>query len=748
MKKIKGFFFLALCALVALSSRAQINTAQDVIDRLTANGGHCQTLYYSASYQEDYGEVNRKSTNNMWVKDSFGKAHFVDAHRSENVYGVGCKVVTLVDAFGGLFDWDFYIDDRTGSYMMTYQYYDQTYQAKGAGNENKYVRLHMMSGSPETWAVVTTDPHKKVSEFEFESAEAVQLWTSFHDGVNFNIIGTPSWEHETFDASLYLSPFFGMRWYFLRLAVKEGSWQNPQDDDREISHYDFYLAEFRHYNPNIVVNDAHNGEERSFEAIADFVTEPNGENTQFWIHNFSGFGPLYTQTLGAQKDADLDQLLAGTGLTQVDRGYGEGQVAEIHPLTGHLYSDGNILIKRADNPAGYTHYHRAYEAVKNVEGVTDKQIATNKFNPAITLWHDNRIAGLVEGAYSRDAEGHIIPESITALKDEVTGTWTGGQHHYHKDLGKDSEASNPWVSDGGSCRTISTLKMKINPYVYCTDEQLEAGKNGTATGLALYDSDDDHARGGIYELINIETTQKAEDITLQLNIDHEALAKSIYQYEYTKKENNVSTTTYHIACPVTFDLAKNEQLSKNDQFVDHFEVCAYLSPIGVQTGVTDASDAEFANENSLLNQIMAHPAATYTLAKNETGHYEAFEGADNSNASRAASIDLTNDTRYSKVFSINLGTESIKDKPFALTFYVKAVYTEESGLAPTYHSLQNVIFEESIPTGVTDVNSGGVKAVAGVYSITGQYLGSQVPEGRGVFVVRYTDGSAAKVAVK
>lgn len=80
---------------------------------------------------------------------------------------------------------------------------------------------------------------------------------------------------------------------------------------------------------------------------------------------------------------------------------------------------------------------------------------------------------------------------------------------------------------------------------------------------------------------------------------------------------------------------------------------------------------------------------------------------------------------------------------------MKAVYTEESGLAPTYHSLTNVIVQEGLVTGVKDVNiDGGVKAVAGVYSITGQYLGSQVPEGRGVFVVRYTDGSAAKVAVK
>ncbi|MCQ2290371.1 MAG: hypothetical protein MJZ63_03730 [Muribaculaceae bacterium] len=767
MKKFKGLLLLALCALATSNVQAQdifgrTQTAQEVIDILTANGGHCQSLFYSASYQSDACSTkDRVFTNNMWIKDSFAKGRFVqkstadvDWHDFDGNAGTSAKMVTLENAFGGLFDWDFVISDDYCNVMA--QPVDKKYQIKGTGNEHKYVRIHMMQPDDFTYAEEGIKRRTGVEELTTETSlisdVALQVWLSQTDISNFEWLGVTPWGHAHFDESLMLAPYWGQRHYFMRLAVKNDGVDGIRGtaDDFEETHYDFLYAEFRHYNPNTVVNDTHNGEGRSFEAIADYEDKANGD-TQFWMHNFSGFGPLYTQTLGTQTDADLDQLLAGTGLTQVNRGYGEGLKSEIHPLTGYLKADGSkILITREENPAGFTHYHRAYEAIKNVEGVTAAQIEANKYNHAITLWHDNRIAGLVEGAYSRDADGHIIPESITALKDRVEGTWTNGQRHHHADNGEASEATNPWVSDGGTCRTISTKHLHIDPYVYCTDEQLQAGQNGTASGLALFDSDDNYKRGGIYELIDIETAHDSEDITLQLAIDNHEVAvdgvittllkASICQYKITETVGGQTVDKHYVACPVMFDVTANEQ------FVDHYEVCAYHTK-DLEHPVEDASDAIFADPNSKLNEIMT-PAATYVLPKNETGHYEAFELETPAQAPEDKHMITTTLPRYTKVLSVPLDGEH-KNELETFTFYVKAVYTEESGLAPTYHSLTNVIVQEGLVTGVKDVNiDGGVKAVAGVYSITGQYLGSQVPEGRGVFVVRYTDGSATKVAVK
>lgn len=757
MKKIKNLLLLALCSLATLTVHGQVNNAQDVIDMLTANGGHCQSVFYSASYQKDYAHDDFwKSTNNMWIKDSFGKGRFVqklDENNQpvvKNVYDwqsneiITANVVTVVDAFGGLFDWDLYIANADGKFVCTAQPSEGFFPVKN--DDTKYVRLHMMSNCAEHQVpdYEVTTPTRKDAEWDISSdPHTLQLWTSINDIENYEWIGVTPWKSNSFDASLFMNAFMANRWYFLRLAVKSKGADGiiGTEDDTEDYHYDFYLAEFRHYNPNTIINDTHNGDVRSYAAIADYDEEQADGTTKFYVHNFSGFGPCYTQELGTEIDADLDALLEGTGLTQLNRGYGEGKEAEIHPITGYMGGDNKILIKRSENPAGFAHYHRAYEAIKNVEGVTPAQIEANKFNPAITTWHDCRIAGLVEGKFQRNADGKVIPESITALKDEVTGTWTDSRRHHHVDNGVASDATNPWVTDGGTCRTVSTKHLKIDPYVYCTDEQLAYGMNSNSgkSGYELYDYNDDFKRGGIYELIDIETTDRADNITLQLNIDNHKdasgntlLERSMYKYEVTKD----SETKYYLACPVIFDATANEQL------VDHYEVCVYRG--SGNNPVTVANDAAFADAESKLNSIMT-PTATYILPKNETGHYEAFKLSE-SDKQNAPSYITTTHPKYSEVLAIEVDNHDIQE---TLTFYVKAVYTEESGLAPTYHSLQNVLIQvRNVITGVEDVNVESVKTVAGVYGINGQYMGNEIPATNGIYVVRYTDGSAAKVAIK
>lgn len=707
MKKIKSTILVGLCALASSTVQAQVNNAQDVIDMLTANGGYCQSVFYSASYQKDFAHDDFfKSTNNMWIKDSFGKARFVqklDENNQpvvKNVYDwqsddiKTAKVVTLVDAFGGLFDWDMYIAESEYEYVCTAQPGEGFFPVKN--DASKYVRLHMMANCETNHVPTINTPTKKDAEWDISTdPHTLQLWTSINDIENYEWIGVTPWKSNSFDVSLFLNAFMANRWYFLRLAVKSKGADGiiGTEDDTEDYHYDFYLAEFRHYNPNTIINDTHNGEGRSYAAIAEYENMDNGI-TKFQVHNFSGFGPCYTQELGTEKDADLDQLLAGTGLTQLARGYGEGKEAEIFPITGYLGGDNKILIKRSENPAGFTHYHRAYEAIKNVEGVTAQQIEANKFNPAVTTWHNCRIAGLVEGKFERDANGNVIPESITALKDEVTGTWTDSRRHHHANNGVASQATNPWVSDNGTCRTVSTAHLKIDPYVYCTDEQLADGMNPSSgkSGHDLYDYNDDYKRGGIYELIDIETTERAEDITLQLEIENGPYGDGVNTilehsiYKYTTKNQ------LYLACPVMFNV------TNNDQFVDHFEVCVYRG--SGNNPVTSADDAAFTDPNNTLNAIMI-PTATYILPKNDSGHYEAFELAEGAQKAGSSHITATHPD-YSKVLSIPVDNH---DEQETLTFYVKAVYTEESGLAPTYHSLQNVLIQvQQIVTGVEDVN--------------------------------------------
>lgn len=698
MKKIKTLLLLTLCALPALCVNAQVNNAQDVIDMLTANGGYCQAVYYSATYQKDDGhDENWKSTNNMWIKDSFGKSRFVQKLDSNNQPVVGnvidwqgdvmkqARVVTLVDAFGGLFDWDFYITENDEEYVCTAQPSEAIFPVKN--DDSKYVRVHMMSNLPPNsmpeYGVYI--PKKKTQEWEIsDDPHTLQLWTSINDIENYEWIGVTPWGDDKFDVSLFLNAFMANRWYFLRLAVKDKGADGiiGTEDDKEDYHYDFYLAEFRHYNPNTTIGDKLNGTSREFHAIANY----DEATREFSIYNFSDFGPSFTQPMGSGK------------------GYGEGLEATISPIKGKLFSDGTLLIKRQP---GYVHYNRAYEN------------GNDPFDCSITKWDDCWTAGVIT-----DADGNYYPNNLQ-LKRDITGTWEGAFAFHHHSGNINTQASNPWVTDGGSCRTRENVKLHIDPYVYSTDAQLDNNE---------YDTDDPHGRGGIYELV---TAQVDGDITLQLAIDNKEdyfgnrkLQHSIYAFEKDKG------TEKYLACPVMFDVTANEQ------YVDHYEVCVYRG--AGDTPVASADDAAFDNKSSKLNTVMT-PTATYILPKNDTGHYEAFELAED--VQKVSSKDVMNHPNYSKVLTVPVDDH---DSEETLTFYVKAIYTAESGLAPTYHSLENVLFHitDGFPTAVEDVNVEGVKAVSGVYSINGQYVGTEVPAGNGIYVVRYTDGSAAKVAVK
>ena len=183
MNKFKTLLLLTLGA-ATLTAQAQgaqdrTKTAQQVIDALTANGGHCQAIYYSASYQRDACSGADGFTNNMWIKDSFGKAHFEQRNKEsfdwvdyDGTPGIKAKEVTLVDAFGGLFDWDFVISEDGANNMS--QYADKMYQAKGEGNEHRYVRMHIMAPVNMSWS---DDPLRREASYDLSSPEQLHVFS-------------------------------------------------------------------------------------------------------------------------------------------------------------------------------------------------------------------------------------------------------------------------------------------------------------------------------------------------------------------------------------------------------------------------------------------------------------------------------------------------------------------------------------------------------------------------------------------
>ena len=648
MKKIKNLILLALCVITAQTAQAQAQvrtqSAQQVIDALTANGGHCQTIYYSASYQKDGCRYeNGNYSNNMWIKDSYGIAHFeqrnpdyIDWVTYDGDPGIKAKEVTLVDAFGGLFDWDFVISEDGANNMA--QNVDKLYQAKGAGNEHKYVRLFVMSPTETDW--FSNIPVQRTTLEDISAPYQAHIWLSQADIKNLESLGVTPWGHTNFDQSITLTPYWGLRSNFLRLAVindgKDGIRGN--DDDVEEFNYDFLYAEFRHYNPNTTIGDKLNGTNRTFAAISNLDQDKN-----FRIYNFSNFGPSFTQPKGS------------------GQGYGEGLNAEISPIVGQLFPNHTLLIERQP---GYVHYNRAYES------------GSNPYDFSITKWDDCWTAGVVT-----DAQGNYDRDNLL-LKEDITGTWEGVDPHHHHMSDVDAQATNPWVTDGGTCRSREQVTLHIDPYVYCTDAQLDQDQ---------YDTDDEHGRGGIYELV---TANVEADITLQLAITNDIAADLI------RVEGDDPTTGKRkdrLACPIEFDVTANEQ------YVDHYEV--YIHERNGGPEVTDASDAAFADASSNINDAMNNTVAKYVVNKgsndpNATGeasHYEAYV--------KSGYDENTNTPTFSKVmlFELPEGTA-----PVTVTVYVKAVYTEESGLAPTYHSLKNIhVQRDAIPTGVKDVNIAG-----------------------------------------
>ncbi|MBQ0121216.1 MAG: hypothetical protein KBT13_08890 [Bacteroidales bacterium] len=691
MNKLKTLLLLTLGAAALTAQAQEIDGAQHVIDQLTANGGYCQTIYYSASYQNDTGDDATLPTghsNNMYIKDSFGKARFVDGNRTVTVNGEECKTVILQNAFGGLFDWTFYINSYFYTGYWAVQPYDECFPVKG--ENGKYVRLHMMSSVSPDDGYFTFDDNlaARTQEYEFLNSSAICLWTSEGDGDWIkNTCGTVAWPRDHFDYSLYLSPFGGCRWYFLRLAVKNGDYQNPRVTDTEEYHYDFYFAEFRHYNPNTTVTDIllTSAEEdadvkanpdkykREFHAMAEL----DGED--FYVYNFSDFGPNFTQ-----------KLVDG-------RGYGHGERATISPMTGKLLPNGIISIPRQ---AGYVHYERAYESQNyqtlgktvNTEyfdyedGKTYPVLGRTDLDPslwAFTTWHDCKSAGV-----KTDAAGNYNRESLE-LQDEITGSWENGTPVHHHADNNSAAATNPWVTDGGTCRTQQDILLNINPYVYCTDEQMSNGE---------FDHKDDN-RGGIYKLTHLDIKQ---DITLDLAINNSngEIVKNMQKVIKTDGQNNVISE--HVAVPVEFTV------NDNDQYVDHYELCIHECN-GIHD-VTVASDEAFANADSPLNEAMNDLVYTYTLEKDN--YSSALRDTDGPKLYKAyvESGEYDKETGapiYTKVpnFDLPKGRDYV-----TMTIFVKAVYTEESGLAPTYHSLQNVhVKHDTIVTGIDDINVESVK---------------------------------------
>lgn len=709
MKKIKNLILLALCA-VSINSFAGdwdkgfTGEANEVVEYMTRNGGHVIMTCYSPTYQADEGTYPSMFTDpegpfvhkyDRYIQDVYGDVTFVK--------GDNPNVIVAKNLFNGLFDleldlskpeYSFYqssdklqriplrntetgnIDNTIYGSINCYSYCDRTNMPPCVETPIKANLSNIFERN-----IISNDQNNDVSD-------ALELWTmrDFWIVTSMDIANHP---HDNYDYKLWLNTELGgINSNFFRFAIHDAT------TGKVLSYKDFYAIEFCHYNPNIAVSHEKNGTDETFSAIGEYIENESADN-EFYIYNFSNFGPCFDQNVD---DNFKENVLVNGETVNTWRGYASSQAATINPIFGITKSDGNIEIKRKDEQGnvvnhGYVHFERGAD-----DGI------------AITKWHNCDIAGV-----ETDGEGNILQP--LQLKNVVTGKWNdkGTRHHHASDVKQ--SASNPWVTDGGTCRTMSEIVLDIDPYVYCTDEQFNNNE---------YDTDDEHGRGGIYRLVkaNIGT----RDLTLDVAIDNEndKLLQSLM----------VTTDKKKLACPIEFNA------TANDQYVDRYELY-YYEHKGTEK-ITDASDEAYSDANSTLNAAMDNATKLCSIEKSKND--PSVTGVANYKTFTISGNDSNGNPIYSSVPMIKLPDGS---GTVTITFFIKAVYTEESGLAPTYHSLQNVKEEvASIVTGVDDVNAASVKTVAGVYNINGQFMGTEVPAGNGIYVVRYNDGTATKIAVK
>ena len=252
--------------------------------------------------------------------------------------------------------------------------------------------------------------------------------------------------------------------------------------------------------------------------------------------------------------------------------------------------------------------------------------------------------------------------------------------------------SNPWVTDGGTRRTAVMSEGEL------VDKTLQVEIDNT---------------GDIHEN----------------NTIGRAMIKAIVEKD--------GMLMQHIVVPVEFDVTSDEE------YVDHYEVVAFQHNMQRTYPITDAEDNAYGEGIPYLYEAINNPGNhVYRVERNkdnnpgETGianHYEAFKLVNTNPMIYTASL----------CYDENAGVNGT----LTLTIFVKAVYLPETGLTPTYHSLQNVSHHyQKIVTAVDDIDVEDT-ATPVYYDLNGRMVDAEMGLAPGIYVKR-TGMKSQKILVR
>lgn len=325
--------------------------------------------------------------------------------------------------------------------------------------------------------------------------------------------------------------------------------------------------------------------------------------------------------------------------------------------------------------------------------------------------HTFTILNLGNNGYGIDAQSRLSP--IHGIYDPSTRTLTFAQSQFAKPvLALESEATPSWV-----------------------DFQIErfdtvAAKNGQMTDVFLgtYTQSDDlrHVNYATGWVTNGGTTRTRT--TCDLTLDDYTYYHDALLYENVNFRGGYTHTTIQGGNDMTADIDVDLQtagtkdgklhmhgtvgLLANVDLVDHVEL--YICPGNYADGAVLAEP--FGHENGHAQAVKIADYADLVREPVSSGMFRVPQGR------------LTFDANYSY---------DTTQPTLAYSIFAKAVYTDASQLAPTFHDLTAVNWSNT--TGITDLDADTAPVVTGVYDLQGRPAAA---DARGILVQRLSDGTS------
>lgn len=263
--------------------------------------------------------------------------------------------------------------------------------------------------------------------------------------------------------------------------------------------------------------------------------------------------------------------------------------------------------------------------------------------------------------------------------DDLGGTYEVGEV-LHNDI------EHGWVTNSGRRRTYKDIKITIPDnftFKYVDD----------IFGIGA---------GSIYHHLDFinrysNSTYYGEDITLDVEMELTDFKWNTYEGVYVK---GVTTT------------------NKNDQYVDHYDIMMVKGRYNHINAATFEHHPELGHAKAIA--VIPHSLCGATKAKAK------------------ANGEIGHDVEFERLVPIS-EIDDVSDRG-EYTFFIRAHYTPESGLTPTFHDLTYIV--NNTPSAVIDVEIDNQDAPVEYYNTMGVKVTEPV---KGNIYIRHQNGRAEKV---